>query len=284
MRAPRSDEYSVRVDHEIGGALGIAVAYVGKKGEDFIGWTDVGGQYRESLQTLPDGRVVPLFELVNGNASRLFLLTNPDGYFLTYHGLVIAAERRLSHGWQASGSYTFSRAYGLQSSSGTTAAGAQVSTVAPPQPSTFGRDPNDLTNAVGRLPNDRPHIARLTSAVDIPRTGVTIAAHFQYFSGKPWAASAVVSVPQNSQQRILIEPRGSRRLSSQSLLDFRVSRTVALGARARVDLLLDVLNALNDVAEEGIASDNQFGSTLGQPTVFMDPRRAMLGVRLNLGR
>jgi hypothetical protein len=45
-----------------------------------------------------------------------------------------------------------------------------------------------------------------------------------------------------------------------------------------------VLNVLNDTAEEAIASDNLFASNFGQPTVFMNPRRAMLGARLNLGR
>jgi len=47
---------------------------------------------------------------------------------------------------------------------------------------------------------------------------------------------------------------------------------------------VDVLNALNDTAEEGIATDNQFSPNFWQPTVFMDPRRAMVSVRLNLGR
>ena len=63
----------------------------------------------------------------------------------------------------------------------------------------------------------------------------------------------------------------------------RVSRALSIG-RTRVELLIDVLNALNDTAEEGLASDNAAASNFGQPNVFIDPRRAMLGVRLNLGR
>jgi hypothetical protein len=149
---------------------------------------------------------------------------------------------------------------------------------------TFGRDPNDLTNARGRLANDRPHIARIATSVDIPRTGVVVAANFQYFNGKPWAATAVVPTTQNAQQRILLEPRGSRRLSSQSLLDLRVSKAVRVRGVGRIELLLDVLNALNDTAEESVASDNFFGPTFAQPNVFVDPRRAMLGARVNLGR
>jgi hypothetical protein len=52
----------------------------------------------------------------------------------------------------------------------------------------------------------------------------------------------------------------------------------------RIELLVDVLNVLNDTAEEALATDNLFSPNFGQPIVFMDPRRAMVGVRLNLGR
>ena len=116
------------MDREVGRRLAVAIAYVRKDGSNFIGWTDVGGQYREETRTLPDGRTVPVFVLANSTADRRFLLTNPDGYSLTYNGLVMAVEKRRSHGWQAFGSYTLSRASGLQASSGTRAAGAQVST------------------------------------------------------------------------------------------------------------------------------------------------------------
>jgi hypothetical protein len=283
LRAPHTDEYSIGVDREIAPQLAVAMAYVRKTGADFIGWTDIGGEYTETTAVLKDGRAVPVFKLVNRPADRRYLLTNPDGYSLTYNGLVTVVEKRRSHGWQGFVSYTFSRVYGLQPSSGTTASGAQVSTVSPPQPLTFGRDPNDLINARGRLPNDRPHMFRVMGGFDVPRTGVVVAANFQFFSGKPWAATALIN-PQNNQQRVLIETRGTRRLSSQSLLDLRVSRTVAIGGMGRVELVVDVLNALNDSAEESIASDDFFNPTFNRPAAFVDPRRAMIGVKLSLGR
>jgi hypothetical protein len=281
--APRTDEYSIGVDRELRRSLAVAVAYIHKNGSNFIGWTDVGGEYREETRTLPDGRSVPVQVLVNSTQDRRFLLTNPDGYSVRYNGLVLLAEKRRSHGWQAFGSYTLSRAYGLLPSSGTTAAGPQVSTIGPPSPITFGRDPNDLTHAHGRLPNDRPHVFRALGTVDVPRTGLVLAANLQHFSGKPWAATAQILLPQGD-QRVLLEPRGSRRLSSQTLLDLRVSRTFAIGDAARVELLLDVLNVLDETAEEGIATDTLSSPNFGRPTIFIDPRRAMLGVRLNLGR
>jgi hypothetical protein len=103
-----------------------------------------------------------------------------------------------------------------------------------------------------------------------------------FFSGKPWAATAQIGLPQGT-QRIFLEPRGARRLSSQSLLDLRVSRKILSGRFGQVELLVDVLNTLNSTAEEGLASDNLYGATFGRPTIFTDPRRAMVGVRLKLG-
>jgi outer membrane receptor protein involved in Fe transport len=278
-RTPRTDEYSVGIDREIGRRLAVALAYVRKSGTDFIAWVDTGGVYAEQARTLADGRTLPVFVLTNGTASRRFLLTNPDGYSLAYDGVVMAMEKRLSGGWQAFVSYTVSRTSGLQPSSGGAASDAQVSSALVP----FGRDPNNLTNARGRLPNDRPHMLRASASVEIPRTRFLLAASFQHVSGKPWAASAQVSLPQGD-QRILLEPRGTRRLSSQTLLDLRLSRTVTLGGLSRVELLFDVLNALNEAAEEGLATDNLFSPNFAIPSVFVDPRRVMLGVRLNLGR
>ena len=282
-RSPRTDEYSIGVDREVGRRLAVAIAYVRKAGSHFIGWTDVGGQYREETRVLPDGRNLPVFVIANSTADRRFLLTNPAEYSLRYNGLVMAIEKRRSRGWQAFGSYTWSRAAGLQPSGGATAAGPQVSTIAGTPFLTFGQDPNSLTNARGRLPNDRPHMLRAMGSIEVPRTGFVVAANVQHFSGKPWAATAQIALPQGD-QRILLEPRGSRRLSSQTLIDVRVSRPISFGGSRRVELLVDILNVLNDNAEEGVATDNLFSPSFGQPTAFSDPRRAMLGVRLNLGR
>ena len=289
-RPPRTDEYSVGVDRELGRTMAVAIAYVHKEAGDTIGWSDIAGQYQPELRALADGRQLTVFALntaVTPAAARRFLLTNQADYAVRYDGLVAAVEKRRARGWQAFGSYTLSRVYGLQPSSGTTAGGEQTNTVGPG--GTFGRDPNDLTNARGRLPNDRPHALRAMVSFELPRTGLFIAANLQHFSGKPWAATAVVGLPQNREQRILLEPRGSRRLSAQTVLDLRLSRAIRAGRHARVELLIDILNALNDSAEESIVSDVlttpaiERVPSFGMPNVFIDPRRAMVGVRIGLG-
>jgi hypothetical protein len=280
-RTPHTDEFSMALDREITPRLKASAAYIRKRGSDFISWTDTGGQYRAETRALADGTTVPVFVLANAASARRFLLTNP-GLFLHYDGLVVAVDKRLSARWQASGSYTYSRSRGLQVMSNGPADAPQFSTIARPGFLTFGQDPNDLTNASGRLPNHRPHIFRLTGLVHLPWS-LLVAANLQQFSGKPWAATTQVTLPQGS-RRILLEPRGSRRLTSQSLLDLRIAKTLRAGSVGNVDLSLDVLNLLNDTAEEALASDNLFSATFGRPTQFMDPRRVMLGARLNLGR
>ena len=73
------------------------------------------------------------------------------GYSMTYDGLVMAVEKRQAHGWQALARIRYSkslRAAGVQRRN---AAGSQVSTIAAAV-LTFGQDPNNLTNASGRLP------------------------------------------------------------------------------------------------------------------------------------
>jgi hypothetical protein len=144
LRVPYTDQYSIGVDREIGGRLAVSAVYVRKDGRNFLGWIDVGGQYREEPVLLPDGRTMQVFSLTNLRSDRRYRLTNSADYSLTYNGLVMAVEKRRSHGWQSFGSYTLSRSYGLQPSSGTTAAGAQVATVGSPPglfatPVTFGR-------------------------------------------------------------------------------------------------------------------------------------------------
>ncbi len=282
-RAPRTDEYSVSLDREIGRALVVTAAYVHRRGSRFVGWTEVGGHYAPDTRVLPDGRTVNVLALTTPTADRRFRLTNPEGFELLYHGVVLAAEKRRLGRWHVSGSYTWSRAEGLQTASGAAAAASQVSTIAGTPFLTFGQDPNHLTNARGRLANDRPHMARVMGSVSVPRTGIVLAANAQHFSGKPWAATAQVALSQGD-LRILLEPPGTRRLSSQTLLAVRISRTFELGGVRRVELLADVFNALNDSAEEGIATDNLFSPSFGRRSVFVDPRRVMIGARLHLGR
>ncbi len=84
----------------------------------------------------------------------------------------------------------------------------------------------------------------------------------------------------------MIETRGTERLSSQTLLDVRVVESVPRRRPGTAGRVLDVLNVLDDTAEESHRTDvmTKPDPVFGEGAIFIDPRRAMLSLRLNLGR
>jgi hypothetical protein len=279
--SPQTDQFGIGVERELARRLSIAASYVHKDGSDYIGWTDTGGIYQASTRTLQNGQGVPVDVLTNGTAARRFLLTNPSDYFLRYNGMVLTVDKRWSDNWQALASYTLSKTEGLEPSSGSSPGQGQFSSTF--GGNTFGRDPNTLTNATGRLSDDRTQVFRVMGSLPILRTGFVVASNFQYLTGLPWPATAQVSLPQGL-TRILLETPGSHRLSSQALMDVRLSRAIELARKTRIELLLDVFNVFNNTAEERLADDNLLSQNFGRPSVFVDPRRVMLGVRLSFSQ
>lgn len=270
-RSPHTDQFSIGFDRELGESAAFGATYVHKRGGDFIGDRDTGGVYGTETETLPDGRTLTVFPLMNSPDDRLFLTTNREDFFLRYNGLLLTFEKRWSKRWQVLASYSLSKAYGLQGATSYGASAAQDSDGSE-------GDPNVFINATGNLLDDRTHMFRVQGSVAIPKVGVLLATNFQHLTGKPWGARTVVGLPQGVQQ-VFIEPQGSRRLSSQTLVDFRVSKVFRFAREGKLEILVDVLNLLNDTAEEGIVTDNFFSSNFAQPNFYIDPRRAMIGVR-----
>jgi hypothetical protein len=277
-RSPHTYQYSIGLDRGVAADWAVGVSYVRRTGGDFTGWKDIGGVYGEDTVTLPDGRTVGVFPLLNRPEDRIFLLTNRDEYHIRYQGLLLTAQKRFRDRWQAMLSYSYSEAEGLQSQNGTESTGMQGSLTVSFNP--FGRDPNDLTNATGILPNDRTHMLRAQGSVEIPRVGVLLGASFQHLTGRPYTGFANVTLPQGVRP-IFVEPFGSRRLSSQQILDVRVSKIFRVGSAGSIEVLMDVLNALNDSAEEGVATRNFYSPNFGVGVEFMTPRRAMIGAKVS---
>ncbi|MGH9388002.1 MAG: TonB-dependent receptor domain-containing protein, partial [Vicinamibacteria bacterium] len=275
IRAPYTDQLSFGLDRALFRDASVGLGYVRKRGRLFTGWEDTGGIYGTDTATLRDGRTMTVFPLLNSPSDRFYLLTNPESYYLDYDGLILTFEKRWAKRWQILGSYTLSESTGLQSSSFRAPGGNQDSSGG-----WFnrGRDPNEVINAEGNLPADRTHMFRVQAGFDVPKVGVIVAGSFQHLTGAPWAAASIVSLPQGPRS-ILIEPRGSRRLPSQNLLDLRISKAFTFGAGKRVEVLLDLLNALNDDANQWVATSNFFSPSFGEGRNFLSSRRVMLGVR-----
>lgn len=99
-------------------------------------------------------------------------------------------------------------------------------------------------------------------------------------TGQPFAAFGNVRLPQGT-VGIFIEPRGARRISSETLLDLRVSKIFRFGKAGRIEILADFLNLLNDTAEISLVTTNFYGPNFEKPSRFVDPLRAMIGVKVS---
>jgi hypothetical protein len=277
-RPPYTDQFSIGFERQLFTNVAVTTTYVHKEGRDFIGWKDIRGVYEAGTETLENGQAIPVFALVTPTEDRLFLLTNREELFLRYNGLLLTFEKRWSDRWQALVSYSISESVGLQATNKWEPGSSQSSTTL--GWNGFGRDPNDYTNATGPLNNDRTHMFRVQGAVEVPRVGVLVGANFQYLTGQPFAAFANVRLPQGSRQ-IFVEPRGARRLSAQALLDLRVSKIFRFGRKGKVEILADILNVVNDTAEVSLVTNNFFSPNFGEESRFVDPLRAMLGVKFS---
>jgi hypothetical protein len=102
MRAPHTDEFSIGIDREVGRLLHAEIAAVHKTGTDYIGWTDVSGQYGKPARcpmARPSG-VQPA-----SPPRAVCFPDDPDGYSMKYDGLIVAMGNGAA-GWQAVGSCT----------------------------------------------------------------------------------------------------------------------------------------------------------------------------------
>ena len=196
----------------------------------------------------------------------------------------MAVEKRRSNGWQAFGSYTLSRASGLQVSSGATAAARRSA-----------RSPARRTSRSGRIRTASP--TRAAGCRTIARTCCG-----------SWAALTCRGRDRGRRQRPALQRQAvggdarrsrCRRAASASCS----SRAARAGCRRRrcVDLRVSRTDLIRRLDAHRAArgrpqraqrhggrgpGDGQLlcSPNFGQPNVFIDPRRAMLGVRLNLGR
>ena len=290
-RTPYTDAWSVGLDRQLGRSLTVALALVHKRGADFIGWTDIRGQYREETLTLPDGTpTVP-----NGTSVPVLV---PDGDIRT--ALPAQQSGRIFDALQRA------RARGRETTCQRLAGPRVVHVVSDDGAAGVERDqrggPAGQHDCVRALSDVRPGskhaderegpAAERSAAHGACDGQRRCAANGSRGRGQRpafqrQAVGGLGHLPLGAPQgdvRIQLEPRGPRRLSSQTLVDLRLSRPFAIGTAARVELLLDVFNVFNDTAEEGVATDNVRAANFGQATLFVDPRRAMIAARFSFGK
>jgi DNA-binding transcriptional MerR regulator len=71
-------------------------------------------------------------------------------------------------------------------------------------------------------------------------------------------------------------------VSNQTLIDLRISKIFHIGdGDRRIEVLADILNLGQEKAEESILTLNRYSENFLGPNTYIDPLRAMIGVKLH---
>lgn len=197
--------------------------------------------------------------------ARVFLRTNRSDYSDSYNALVTSLVKRMSHRWQGQLNLTLGRSEGLRLTGNA------------------GRDPNDVTNATGRLnPTDRPVMFTANASYDVPRIDVRVSANYQNLSNVPFAP---VALPQG-RRNINIDQPGAFRAERISLLYLRFNKIIQLPGGRRLELIANLVNTLQSEAPTGTGTSNYitfnyFSPNFGLPNTWVQPRMLYLDARAN---
>jgi hypothetical protein len=261
IRAPYTDQYSLGIDRELARNIGASISYVHKEGRDQIGWRDIGSTYGEQTVTAPDGQTITVFPRTSAASQQRFLRTNGPGFYSTYNGVMMGVTRRMANRWMANFGYSYSITEGLWPG-GTT-----------------GRDPNDLINRDGRLPDiDRPHLFNAAASYEIPRIEVQLSGNLTLTQGRPFGAVFQTRLPQGL-RNIYFEEPGSHRRPNQRWLHLRVNKILFRRGARYIEVGAELRNALQQTNADSLITELFSSPNFGLPSAYATPRQMMFRVR-----
>jgi hypothetical protein len=288
------NQFIVGLERELIPNFSATVQAIRRNFRDFMGFVDTGTVYApvQRQDPGPDGRVgtgddgALLTVYNNTNPGHEFLLfTNPANAFRDYTAFQIIGTKRYSKNWQASLSYTWSKAEGtVNNIGGTNAAGTSTIFQSLGQTGEFA-DPNHFINADGPSTFDYTHQLKLDGTYRVPLFGgFNISGVYRYTTGMAYGRTATIRGLNQGSETVRVLPRGTYRTDPINFIDFRVEKTFPLGLSARqAGVYLDLFNLNN----QGVIDSGQrtgviesSGSTFQNPNRWITPRTARLGFRL----
>src|SRR5919198_1372126 len=257
IKQPRVDEVDLAFERAIGPELRVSVTGMWRRWENAIAsvlpdarWTQ--GTINNPLTNQP----IAVYRWANRAASsNNLLITNPDGFLYLdpsgnalgtanarrdYRSLMLVLNKRFSHRYQAQASYVLSHAFGAVDNNGSVRTQTRL----------FESPAVALVNVYGDLTNDRRHEFKLLGSYQIPVLDITLSGYYRILSGLTYtpfvsAPNAAINYPFSSGRNVLLEPRGSRRMPTEDVVDVRVEKLFALRGNDRVSVYLDLSNVFN---------------------------------------
>jgi len=293
LKTPYAHHASIGVERTFAGGLSMSAAFVYVRGFDQVGLID----YNPVIGRAPNGRPLRVLDGgVPGTSAELEQLTSWGESW--YRGLTVSVGKRFDGRSQFLASYTLSKAEDTTTDYAFSG----------PQNVGYGRDPaNPDGLPLGFSPDlergpslqDQRHRFVL-SGVYAVGWGVTVSGIVTIGSGRPFNIIAGADLNKDgdtvSSDRPWTNPadpataigRNAGLLPGTSAVDLRVAKRLAVGGRARLDLMIETFNLLNHTNYTQV--DAVFGTgaypgsplpTFGQFTKAAPPFQAQVAVRLS---
>jgi hypothetical protein len=308
IKHPRVDEFTVGMERALTRDVRLSVTGIWREDKNLQGSVLPSARWeRQSIDNELAGGSLDVYTWTNPDESETdLLLTNPDGFayldpngqvlgtaraFRKYRGLMMVLDKRLNNRWLGRVSYVLSKAEGTVDNDGFDSYG--VSTV-------YESASRALVNNEGVLPNDRRHEVKVMLGVQVPVIEVGLNTYFRGISGNTYTpfqqfGLSAVNFPLSTGRRVRLEPRGSRSVDAEKILDLRVEKIFKLaGRKDRIAVYADISNLTNSgrvrqvinrfpnqaIAGVDFDNDGAFDPVpFGAPAGIIAPRQVQIGAR-----
>jgi hypothetical protein len=281
LKAPRSLQYSLGVERQLGDSIALGALVVYKETENLVGWEILGdgvyewvpytdrvtGEEWMLANICDDGCVAPTIR--KGNRPGAGSLAPDEPYNQDYRAFILTFQKRYSKGWSMMGSYTWSRSEGLIPNPGNQSQGS------PLYGDLYGSDPNEWINATKVLQNDREHMLRMQG-------NFMLGWGLEFMTSVNWQSGRSLSRldrPRLDQGRpwIIVEPNPPEaRLPDTLLLDVAIGKRWQLGKGTVLKTDVQVFNLLNSDAATSWATQYVWPDEEFVEDNWVWPRRAQI--------
>ena len=233
-----------------------------------------------SVATTADNGVLQLFNLDDPSRATRNVVRNVPGYEGDYRTIELSASKRYSRRWSMTASYSFTWTHEWNN----TYFGNRFASLVQ-NASLFGptaTNPNERT-----LHDFTNWNVKVTGTVEAG-WGVRVTPVLKMQSGAPYGryvsipgctATTTANCLNYGTQLVLVEPIGTRRQDTVSVLDFRVEKQLRLFDRARAGLFVDLFNTLN--ANTAVNEVWLSGARFERASTVLGPRIAKFGVKFD---
>ncbi|MET0553753.1 MAG: hypothetical protein ABW221_11990, partial [Vicinamibacteria bacterium] len=296
--APRTSEIVAGFDRELFADFGVSISYTFRHYDRFLTYPRIGMTAADYVPgnvltgTLPDGSPyrVQTFDpiaakVTAGNSGRF--ATNADDYSQTFHGVELAATKRLSKGWMFRLAASYNDHTETYDASVPVVIDEERGGVAAGNPTRLDVDTlvsggqvasRSSGSGAGDVFINGKWALNASLMYQLPWK-LEVAASLFAKQGTPYPFFINDALGGDGTQRVLVTPEvDSQRLDKLVNLDLRLAKNIK-AAGSNITLTADLFNVFN--ANTEINRQRNLGSPLfGQLTDYLSPRILRLGMRL----